>query len=302
MTDRRTVNPNIIRQLREAKRLTRARLAHLAKLSERQLRRIEDNRAPLGSVRDNTLMNLARALDVEPTVLTGESPPPDLTPRQASVERSPIRAMIEPKARLSYTLLKQRYGVNATDIINMAPLFFTLLAEGSLAWRREQLAAADEAMERAVAFGNGHLAFMKAAYRAQDGLVGEHDSIEALDLFGKEVGDDAHEWGYDSSTDTPFAAYLRKLADDLGNPDVVSITDDALGFGLSFDYPNYNVCGVELDRIAHHSEKSRWVLEVGHARLDEIPSELQSADAGEERARWLEDRAPTPPAAYSGAK
>ena len=37
------------------------------------------------------------------------------------------------------------------------------------------------------------------------------------------------------------------------------------------------------------------MLEVGHARLDEIPSELQGADASEERARWLEDRALTPP-------
>ena len=178
----------------------------------------------------------------------------------------------------------------------MAPLFFTFLAEGSLTWRREQVAAADDAVEQAGAYGKGHLAFMKAAYRAQDGLVGERDSIEALDLFGKEVGDDAHDWGYDSSTDNPFAAYLRKLADDLGNADVVCITDDALGFGLSFDYPNYDVCGVELDRISHYSEKARWVLEVGHARFDEIPPELQGADAGAERARWLESKAPPPPA------
>jgi len=149
MTDRRTVDPNVVRQLREGKRLARTGLAKKANLSERQLRRIEDSDAPTVSVRDNTLMNLARALEVEPSVLTGESPAPKLTPRPAPAERSPIRAMVEPKARLGYTLLKQRYGVNATDLINMAPLFFTLLAEGSLAWRRQQLADAEEAMWRA---------------------------------------------------------------------------------------------------------------------------------------------------------
>ena len=162
MTDRRTVDPNILRQLRESKRLARTGLAKKANLSERQLRRIEDSDAPTVSVRDNTLMNLAKALEVEPSVLTGESPAPKVTPRPAPAERSAIRAMIEPKARLGYTLLKQRYGVNATDLINMAPLFFTLLAEGSLAWRREQLEAAEEAMGRASALGNGHLACMKA--------------------------------------------------------------------------------------------------------------------------------------------
>ena len=296
MTNQRTVDPNLLRQLREAKRLTRARLATQAKVSERQLRRLEDSKAPLRSIRDNTLMKLARALDVEPKVLTGESPPPDLTPRQAPLERSPIRAMIEPKARLAYTLMKQRYGVNATDIINMAPLFFTLLAEGSLAWRRERLEAADEAMERAVSFGEGHLSFMKAALHVENGLIGESQSIEALDLFGEKVSDDAHYWDYDSSTENPFAAYLRKLADDLGSADVVSVGHDPLGVGLAPEYPDYDVCSAELDRIANHSDEARRVLEVGHARLDEIPADLRGDDAGEQRAAWLESKAPPKPA------
>ena len=294
MTDRRTVNPNVVRQLREGKRLARTRLAAKAKLSERQLRRIEESDAPAVSVRDNTLMNLARALEVEPSVLSGESLAPKVTPRQAPAERSAIRAMIEPKARLGYTLLKQRYGVNATDLINMAPLFFTLLAEGSLAWRRQQLADAEEAMERAVAFGNGHLSFMNAAHIVQDGLVSERDSIEALDLFGEKIGDDTGRWGCDSSTSNPFANYLRKLADDLGKPDVVGVGHGELGF-LSLEYPDYDICGSELDTITNHSSQARWVLEVGHARLDQIPSDLRGEDAAEQRAAWLESQAPPSP-------
>lgn len=297
MANQRTVAPDVLRQLREAKRLTRARLADKSNISDRQLRRLEDGKAPLPSIRDNTLMKLARALEVEPGMLTGEIPPPKFTQRPARVERSPIRAMIEPKARLAYTLLKQRYGVNATDIINMAPLFFTLLAEGSLAWRREQLDAAEDAMEAAVAIGDGHghLAFMKAAYHVQNGLIGEGDSIKAHDLFGEKVSDDAHYWDYDSSTENPFAAYLRKLAHGLGKADVVSVTHEPLGVGLSPEYPDYDVCGAELDKIANHSVEARRVLEVGHARLDEIPSDLRGDDAGEQRAAWLESKAPPKP-------
>ena len=295
MTDRRTVDPNVVRQLREGKRLARTGLAKKANLSERQLRRIEDSDAPTVSVRDNTLMNLARALEVEPSVLTGESPAPKLTPRPAPAERSPIRAMIEPKARLGYTLLKQRYGVNATDLINMAPLFFTLLAEGSLAWRRQQLADAEEAMWRASVLGKGHLACMNAVHHAENGLSCERQSIEALDLFGEKIADDAYQWGYDSTTNNPFADYLRKLADDLDKPDAVRVEHGELGW-MSLDYPDYDICCAELDTITNRSSQARWVLEVGHARLDQIPADLRGEDAAEQRAAWLESKAPPPPA------
>ena len=90
--------------------------------------------------------------------------------------------------------------------------------------------------------------------------------------------------------------YLRKLADDLGKADVVSVMDDPLGVGLSPEYPDYDVCGAELDTIANHSVEARWVLEVGHARIDEIPAELRGEDANEQRAAWLESKLPPKPA------
>ena len=68
-------------------------------------------------------------------MLTGELtlPESDKAPADNS-ERVQIGAQIAPKVRLAYDLIKRRYGVSVTDIINMAPLFFTLLADsGSLA-------------------------------------------------------------------------------------------------------------------------------------------------------------------------
>ena len=44
-------------------------------------------------------------------------------------------------------MIKRRYGVNPTTIFNLAPLLFTLIAEGSLAWRRELLNEVREAAD-----------------------------------------------------------------------------------------------------------------------------------------------------------
>ena len=150
-------------------------------------------------------------------------------------------------------------------------------------------------MERAAAFGNGHLVCMNAVHRAENGLSCERQSIEALDLFGEKIADDAYQWGYDSSTNNPLADYLRKFADDLGKSDVVSVGHGELGF-MSLEYPDYDLCGAELDTITNRSSQARWVLEVGHARLDQVPAELRGEDAAEQRAAWLESKAPPPPA------
>ena len=58
-------------------------------------------------------------------VLTGQLPlEPSKAPVPAPEERVQIGAQVSPKARLAYDLVRRRYGVSATEIINMAPLFF----------------------------------------------------------------------------------------------------------------------------------------------------------------------------------
>ena len=72
-------------------------------------------------------------------MLTGEVPLPQAGNAPApEPRRIQIGAEIAPKAKLAYDLIKRRYGVSATEIINMAPLFFTLLAELSLARRTRE--------------------------------------------------------------------------------------------------------------------------------------------------------------------
>ena len=63
-----------------------------------------------------------------------------------------------------------------------------------------------------------------------------------------------------------------------------------LRFGSPLKFPDYDICCDELDDIANDSHFAKMALETGDARLSEIPEELMAEDAGEERAKWLEDK------------
>ena len=143
------VDSDRLRTIRQRKKLSRPDLERASGITVRTIQRLENDPDECKSTREDTVMRLAKALEVEPGVLTGELPVPEPGESPAS-EPDPVRigAQIPPKARLAYDLIKRRYGVNATDVITMAPLFFTLLAAGSLAWRREKSEEAWEAFLR----------------------------------------------------------------------------------------------------------------------------------------------------------
>ena len=123
--------------------------------------------------------------------------------------------------------------------------------------------------------------------------MGEEDSIAKADLFGERLISDTsvHDF-FDPSTDNPFAGYLRELKAKLGITGDVDVSSGNLMFGSPLKFPDYDICRDELDSIANGSTNAKRALETGHARLSEIPKELMAEDAGEERAKWLEDRLP----------
>ena len=292
------IDPERLHELRKRKRLTRQRLSDRSGIHARTIQRLENDPGRCQKTREDTLNCLAEALGVEPGVLSGELSLPESDKAPVSdPERVQIGAQIAPKARLAYDLIKRRYGVSATDIINMAPLFFALLAEGSLARRREKVKEAKEALERLEqvdGFWRGSLASSQVVM--DDGIGREEDSIDKADLFGEHLFDDTYgtfaDEFFDPSKDNPFASYLHKLANDLSNGDIVNVKEGDLILGPSWNFPDYNICSDELDRIANDSSVARGALEIGYARLSEISEELMAEDAGEERAKWLEDRLP----------
>ena len=210
-----------------------------------------------------------------------------------------IGALVAPKARLGYDLAKRRYGVTASELINMAPLFFALLAEGSLAHRRGKLGDAHEAIERLdnLCDDADNKMFVRAVMRAEDAYGVEWESIERSDVFGDFLLDPGSHVGlwddvFDPSTTNPFASYLRRLAADLESTRSIKVETDGLSYGSPDKFPDYDICAEELDRITNGSPDARRALQGGYARITEIPAELMSDEEGDARAALLAERLP----------
>ena len=294
------IDPDRLSSLRKKTRLTRLELEKKSGINKRTIQRSESKSESQRSQnsQEHTVNSLAKALGVKAGVLTGELPlhesgkAPD-----SDSERVQIRAQVAPKARLAYDLIKLRYDVSAAEIISMAPLFFALLAEGSLAWRREKLQEVEETksrLEQIEGFWRG--GFVSGSVVMDGGIAREGDSIAKADLFGEHLFSDSdatfieEDEPFDPSTDNPFASYLRKLEDELDITGVVDVGSDHLRFGSPLKFPDYNICRDELDGIANGSHFAKIALEAGDVRLSEIPEELMAEDAGEERAEWLEGK------------
>ena len=276
------IDSDRLRILRKKKGFTRPQLAKLSGITVRTIQRLESEPHRSQKTREDTLNRLAKAFSVEPDVLTGELPLPES-------DEVPVSDQA-PKTRLAYDLIKRRYGVSRTEIINMAPLFFTLLAEGSLAWRRKKLKEVEEAYDHLMqidGFWSGGSAYLQ--HGMDEGASGEEESINKADLFGEHLDDDMGK-PFDSSKNNPFTYYLRKLAEELAISAVVDVDSGVLNIASDFKFPHYDICSKELDHIANGSPIARMCLETGCARLSEIPEELMAEDAGEERAKWLEER------------
>lgn len=288
------IQPERLRRLRKEKGLSREELAKRSKVSARTIQRLENESERSQTSREYTLDSLAKVLGVEEGVLTGDVSFPDASKAPAP-ERVQVGAQVAPKARLAYDLIRRRYGVSTTEIINMAPLFFTLLAEGSFAWRRDMLEEASDAIGRLEQVDRemGYRIFDHGAIYAGNAHSAEQESIDKADLFGEHLLDTVWTDSFDPSEGNPFACYLRKLASDLDSSGVVKVEGGNLSYGTPWlKFPDYDLCNDELDNTANGSPDARRALETGYARLSDIPRDLEGEDAGKERAAWLEDRLP----------
>jgi len=285
------LDPARLAELRKRRKLSRSDLAEKAKISVRQIARLESASASSGPTpRGRTVNQLAKALDVEPGVLLGDLPMPDLRPKEEKVERVQISALLWPEIRLAYALIKRRYGVNPTTLFNAAPLMFVLLAEGSLLWRKEKVKEVEEAADQLHNLGSGHLSFAKSAHRPQDGVYAEKASIEKGDIFGKDIHQDAIEFGYDRSTNNPFSDYLRELAEKIGKKDVIKTDELELVSAALDGFPDFNICEGDLEKISGGSSRASLALKNGDVRIADIPDELWADEASEKRRKWLEER------------
>ena len=221
-----TIHPKRLRDLRERKELSRRKLAERSGISERQIGRVEKSSADV-PVRPNTIMKLAVALGVNAEMLVDDPTTLDPLPVPPSQDVQ-LSIKISPQVRLAYDLVKYRYGPSQKDIINLAPLLFVLLAEGSLSWRRQWLEEAKAAMERLEQLTSEREMFNSEEldWEWDESFEAEQESISENELLGDEILSGKGYWAPSDRMETPFLDYVTRLTKELN---ISVMVDSILG-------------------------------------------------------------------------
>lgn len=289
------IHPSALKGYRTRKHWTQKQLAEATrgknKVSEPTIKRIESEKDGLYAANDRVAEALAKALGVNVEKLS--QPPSDEKEHEASLLKfgyRPLRTMLNGEEALAFQVVQHIYGIPVHSQIEMAPLFAALLAEASLAWRRERVGEIEEAANRLMTLGDGHFAFANAAYRSLEGAKAERESIAKRDLFGAHVGDDAFDLGYDPSRNNPFADFLDHLAKKVGATSVSFERDH--GWKTSEGMPDYRIGKDYIEYLTGGDHYAKHAFLRGHVRLKDIPTDLLGDEKKAERIEWMVARIP----------
>jgi transcriptional regulator with XRE-family HTH domain len=281
------IDGTILKRLRESKGWTQEKLSENTKfgrhpkIDKRTISRLERDKQT--NTRGRTVQQLARALRVEPAVLTGESPIPENKLQDQPASQSSVQ--ISSHARNALYLIYERYHVRPWQVLEFAPFLLCWVAEASLRQRRDRL----EELERIYQVARDReqqIEHMRISDFAdlEEKVKVERESIESRDLFGHQLDDAGfalyrHEW-----TENPFARFLNSLAEDF---------NEVIEFGgfSSIDYPEYTVCSEEAEQLVGGDQKLAERILSGVVTLNEMPEEIRDSYDSADRAKWVRDKA-----------
>ncbi len=223
-------------------------------------------------VRESTLKELSRALDVRPESLC----------TTAEADREVVKLRVEFAARNALTLVARHYRIRRESIVEIAPLLFFIAAEQSLEERQKRIS---EIRELADSLFNlqSRIGHLPSHWPVDEGaLRSEEKSIKARDLFGVQVAEDAQQLSdydedYDEAEHNPFVAFLRETLAKLRNSQAVAETVNWTP-GL---WPSYEICTEEADNLVGNDAKAAHAIVCGAAALHEMPK-----GSPEQRAEW----------------
>ncbi len=245
------------------------------KVSEKTIRR-----ALKGEVHpnENTARLLAKALQVENGFLA--SPPDEDSKKWTKVReflRKQLMVSMTGKDFVNFDLVTRHYNVDTDYIIKAAPLMFSLVAELSLAKRREDL-------DRACEWDNSippHLrnASGLAVSQMDEVLGAERESIARADLFGRHLLDSLDFYA-DRYAPVPFRNFLWKFAEETNGEAFKEVHHDRRGI-------DYDIFVADLDVITNGDSAAKCALENRRVRIRDIPEDLFQEGKATERADWL---------------
>jgi transcriptional regulator with XRE-family HTH domain len=224
-------------------------------------------------IRSNKLAKLCEVLGVTQTELCADGP---LSEAGDAAPRGQVTMMLDTACRNALALVARRYGVTRQQIVEVAPLLFAIMAEQSLAERRNRL---DGYHDAAPSHLRGSL---RGPYDEDDNelLDAEERSIRQRDLFASHVVD--RDENHHKSN--PFAVFLSKR---------LSETDLKKGNGVTWEEdeaPRYQI-GIEelIDLLGKDEDACKLVLS-GEVALAEMPGDTRKATP-EVRASWVKEKA-----------
>jgi transcriptional regulator with XRE-family HTH domain len=281
------IDPIRLRMLREGRGLSQERLADIAAVDKQTISRIE--REMPKKRREITVTRLARALGVDPVELAREAPAPEAGQSEPLKRKRQSSFRVSDNANNFLYLISERYFVRPWQVLELAPLLFCWAAEMSLRERRERIKKLEEACRAARTLEKEmpHLPPANLTH-SEEKIAAESRSIDAHDIFGMCFGDNDFSEGLPHSlgddTDNPFAIFLAKLADEIG--------DVARFEGFSpIDYPCFEVCRDEaLEMVGGDETLARRILS-GVVDLYDMPKDLHGFGNTAGRAAWVRAQA-----------
>ncbi|MBC7153249.1 MAG: helix-turn-helix transcriptional regulator [Rhodobacteraceae bacterium] len=237
---------------------------------------------PPGRLRGDKLAKLCDALGTTPTELCSDGPLPEAPKGDDATHKGQVTMVLDTACRNSLALVARRYGVTRQQIVEVAPLLFAVMAEQSIAERREQLQKFSDALGNIENSAPPHLRnSLRSPWDSDDQeiLEAEKRSIDARDLFASHVGT----WDANHSKDNPFARFLRKKLIETGLPNGKTVT-----WGGD-DSPRYMLGAEELVEFFGRDTGAWLPVLNGDVALAEMPREIRKATP-ERRASWVKEK------------
>ena len=285
-----TIHPEILKGLRKRSGLSsQEALARASKVGVATIKRIEASEEAY-EARSLVAERLAHALGVTVEALSGE---PGENRKGERILRylgyRQVKPLLDSDTALSCDVVEHLYGVPADRQIALAPLLFALMAEGSLAWRQEQIDAVDEAAKKLSSLSESarHLSFV-ANGDIDIGSGLEHESIAKRDVFGFHIHEDSYQKGYDPNETNPFADYLRSFAERVQSDDI----QIDVGLDIIDGLPRYRIGEDLTEEMTGEDRLALYAMSRGHARMKDIPEALLGEDGKEDRIAWMVSRIP----------
>jgi transcriptional regulator with XRE-family HTH domain len=281
------VNPTVLKQQMEINRLSLADLAKKARINKQTLWRLTAGK--VSKARDYTIEQIAKALKVDPRVLTGEAVAPDVSRgNEPPTPKDRLNVAICTEARNALHLTALRYNVSQQQILELAPLLFCWAAEASLHQRLDKITQVERAWEnvRDLEQRLPHLPDSNFTYA--EAIAVERQSIEDQDLFAISIqnGETILDGTFSrfSEMDNPFAMFLGNLVQTIGN---VATFEEC-----SWDeLPVYRVCSDEAAALVGGDKDRAEDILSGYVSLSEMPKDIRDFAMSKERADWVRAKA-----------